>query len=142
MSLSDGPIQLTIRLAQSADEPLIRQCARSAYSQYVARIGREPAPMVADFESAIAAKQVYAGWAGQSDVAVNFAGYVVFFRRLQNMHLENVAVTSSMAGRGFGRQLIEYVEKQASLQDLAGVELYTNVNMIENLSLYPALGYV
>ena len=36
----------------------IAACARAAYEKYVARIGREPAPMVADFASSFAAGHV------------------------------------------------------------------------------------
>jgi len=37
----------------------IERCARAAYRKYVGRIGREPAPMVADFAPQIAAGQVW-----------------------------------------------------------------------------------
>ena len=40
-----------LRAATSADLPFVERCARAAYAPYVARIGREPAPMVADFAS-------------------------------------------------------------------------------------------
>lgn len=41
--------QVDIRKATTSDVERIQACARSAYAMYVERIGREPAPMVADF---------------------------------------------------------------------------------------------
>lgn len=40
---------MTIRPATVADLPTVRQCAVDAYGLYVERIGRKPAPMIADF---------------------------------------------------------------------------------------------
>ncbi len=44
---------ITIRLATPNDFAAIESCARDAYAKYVERIGREPAPMVADFATQI-----------------------------------------------------------------------------------------
>ena len=49
----------SIRAAAPEDLDAIRRIARAAYAPYVPRIGREPAPMVADFAAAIAAGQVW-----------------------------------------------------------------------------------
>ena len=48
----------SIRSATPDDADRIRAIARAAYVKYVARIGREPAPMVADFAALIAADYV------------------------------------------------------------------------------------
>ena len=57
------------------------------------------------------------------------------------MLLEAVGVAPQAAGRGLGRALISHVETQAAQQGLARVALYTNAAMVENLSIYPHLGY-
>ena len=44
----------TIRKARMKDLARIEACALAAYSPYVERIGRKPAPMVADFGAAVA----------------------------------------------------------------------------------------
>ena len=56
--------------------------------------------------------------------------------------LENVAVDPSLQRRGYGRALIEFVERQALELGLAEVTLYTNEAMVENLHLYRRLGFV
>lgn len=58
------------------------------------------------------------------------------------MHLENVAVAPECQGHGLGKRLIGHCEQTARALGCAAVELYTNEKMTENLSLYPAMGYV
>ncbi|HMB47246.1 MAG TPA: GNAT family N-acetyltransferase [Afifellaceae bacterium] len=57
------------------------------------------------------------------------------------MFLENVAVRDASSGRGLGSKLIHFCEAEARRLGLSAVELYTNVKMTGNLSLYPHLGY-
>lgn len=131
------PIDATIRLASLVDLEQIETCAQHAYAKYVARIGKKPAPMVADFASLIGEQCVHVAICTST-----VAGYVVFYPVNKSMHLENVAVKPEFAGLGIGGQLIRYVESVATQQRLVAVELYTNEGMTENLSMYPALGYL
>ncbi len=127
-----------LRRATLKDLGAIEHCARQAYQPYVARIGQPPAPMVADFRSDIESGHVFV----LDDAGGGIGGYVVFFERDDHMFLENVAVSPSHQGKGYGRQLIAHVEQQAGIAGLATVRLYTNIHMRENLGLYTALGYV
>lgn len=120
-----------IRLATPADEPAIRAIARAAYSPYIAAIGREPAPMIADFRAQIAARQVW----------VADGGFIVFFEKDGAMFLENIAVHPDAAGQGIGKTLIAFCEDAARAAGLVAVILYTNAKMTANLSLYAYLGY-
>lgn len=126
-----------LRSAVERDLAAIRAVARAAYAPYVARIGREPAPMVADFASAIAAGQMVV-----VDLDGAVVGFAVRYRRGDHVHLENVAVAPDAQGRGVGRLLIDETEALAATLGLSAVELYTNAKMTENLALYPRLGYV
>ena len=47
-----------IRWASADDAARIGVIARAAYAKYIARMGREPAPMAADFAAEIAANHV------------------------------------------------------------------------------------
>ncbi|AYD01057.1 GNAT family N-acetyltransferase [Neorhizobium sp. NCHU2750] len=127
-----------IRPAVAADETNIRACAESAYTRYIEAIGRRPAPMDADFAAKISAGEVYVA---EDDDGV-FQGFIVFFPDDGHMFLENVAVMPSAAGKGVGKSLIGFCEAEARRQGLSAIELYTNEKMIENLSIYPRLGYV
>lgn len=103
---------------------------------YVERIGREPAPMVADFAAAIDRQELFV-----IQFDAELAGYAVFYPQNDHIHLENIAVNPAFQGRGLGYRLIEYVEQSAREQGYDRVELYTNAKMTENLDLYPRLGY-
>ncbi|MCU1759821.1 GNAT family N-acetyltransferase [Pseudomonas sp. 14P_8.1_Bac3] len=127
-----------IRQAVAADEGVVRACAEQAYTQYVEVIGRKPAPMLADFGAQIAAGQVYVATGEQDEVR----GFVVFFAVGQHMLLENVAVSEAGRGKGIGKALIQFCEAEALRLGLGSVQLYTNVKMVDNLSIYPRLGYV
>ena len=128
---------MDVRKAAAADVPSIEACARDAYALYVERIGREPAPMVADF-----AAQVHDAKAYVADADGQVLGFVVFYPEGDHILLENVAVLPEHQGRGIGRRLIAFVEQAARRSGFTAVELYTNEKMVENLGRYPKLGYV
>lgn len=130
-------ITFAVRLATPADVRDVTRVTRDAYSLYVPRIGREPAPMSADHRALIEAGDVWV--AVDDDDAV--AGALVVRPVEGALLLESVAVAPAMQGRGIGRRLIAHAEELARRDGLGAVELYTNVHMTENLSLYPALGY-
>lgn len=128
---------MKIRPADPGDLDAIKTCAVASYAMYVDRMGREPAPMVADFATQIAEGRVHVGVGESGDVC----GYVVFYPRGDSVHLENVAVSPDHQGRGYGRRLIDFVEREAAAQGFGTVDLYTNEKMTENIALYPSLGY-
>lgn len=125
-----------IRPALPPDEPAIRAIAAAAYARHALAMGRPPAPMLADYAAQIAAGQVWLALAGGVP-----AGLLVCYPQGADMLLENVAVDPRHAGQGIGRKLIAACETMAAAQGLAGVTLYTNIKMAENLILYPRLGY-
>jgi GNAT superfamily N-acetyltransferase len=127
-----------IRQAKAGDEPEIGDCAERAYARYVPLIGRKPAPMVADFAAQIAAGHVYVATDDQDALQ----GFIVFCAEEGHILLENVAVLPRAAGRGIGRTLIGFCENAARRRGMNAVRLYTNEKMIDNLSIYPKLGYV
>lgn len=127
-----------IRQAVAADEHNIRTCAEQAYARYVPRIGRKPAPMLADFAAQIAAGHVHVA-TGSGGA---FQGFIVFHAGPDHVLLENVAVLPQAAGQGIGKALIAFCEDAARERGIGTVRLYTNEKMTENLLIYPRLGYV
>ena len=125
-----------IRKASHTDLDQVKACAVAAYTRYIERIGKKPAPMVADFAAAIEVETLHVIEAG-----AQICGFVVFYACDEYIHLENVAVDPRFQGLGLGRQLIDYVEQQARRGGFGSIELYTNAKMTENLELYPRLGY-
>ena len=131
-----SPTAPTIRPAGSTDVEAVRAIVRDAYALYVPRIGREPAPVTADYAELVARGEV---WVALGDGQI--CGVLVLRARPGALLLENVAVPPPLQGRGIGRALIQFAERQAVALGLPAVTLYTNAHMTENLRLYPALGY-
>lgn len=129
--------RVSIRVAEPADVGAVSACVQAAYAIYVDRIGRAPAPMSADYDALVAAREV---WVACEDETI--VGVLVLRPGRDSLLLENVAVSPTSQGRGIGRALIGFAEGHASELGLPAVGLYTNELMTENLSLYPALGYV
>ena len=124
-----------IRRAAAGDAAAVAEITRAAYRPYIERIGREPAPMGADFDALIGAGAV---WVATEDGRV--VGVLVL--ELQDTALlESVAVDPAHQGHGIGRSLIDHAEQVARDAGLSAVDLYTNAHMTENLRLYPSLGY-
>ncbi len=126
-----------LRPAEAGQAPAVAACARAAYAKYVSRIGREPAPMVADFPAAIAAGEVYVLVDGRAVV-----GFIVFRTGSGHLFVENVAVDPGRQHRGLGRRLMAFAEATALERGLPALRLYTNVKMIENMPFYRELGFV
>jgi ribosomal protein S18 acetylase RimI-like enzyme len=127
---------LRVRQAGSDDVAALRALAEAAYRGYVARIGRAPAPMTADYAAAVAAGEVWVAEEGGHVV-----GLLVLVPETDHLLLENVAVEPGAQGRGIGSWLLAHAEARAVALGLAEIRLYTNEAMTENLAYYPRRGY-
>jgi ribosomal protein S18 acetylase RimI-like enzyme len=128
---------MKIRSARVDDLAAIQNCARRAYAHFVDRIGREPAPMVADF-----ADQIVKGIIHVVEDQRRVCGFIVLYPRGDHIHIENVAIDPAFQRHGLGTALLEFAEQQAHIHGRRAIELYTNEKMTENLEFYPRLGYV
>jgi N-acetylglutamate synthase-like GNAT family acetyltransferase len=126
----------SIRRATAADLTDIRRLMTDAYTKYIERIGRPPAPMTADYAAALEHSRV---WVLESGDAI--VGALVTQDRGDHLLLETIAVASSAQGKGYGRLLLERAELDAAELGLSEVRLYTNEAMTENLTFYPRHDY-
>src|ERR1700694_5210141 len=97
----------TIHLATAADEPAVGLCVRAAYEKYVARIGRRPAPMDANYADLIAAGDVYVL---RARPVVDLGGLIVIRAEEGALFIENVAVQPAQQGHGLGHQFMAFAE--------------------------------
>jgi ribosomal protein S18 acetylase RimI-like enzyme len=135
--LKESSVAQGIRSATAGDVARIGAIARAAYNKYVPRIGREPAPMTADYEAEIAAHRVVV-----IEAAGTLSGYMVAWPEPDSYFIDNIAVDPECQGEGLGRRLIEHAAAEANRLCLHALLLYTNVMMIENLSMYAHFGFV
>jgi N-acetylglutamate synthase-like GNAT family acetyltransferase len=126
----------SIRRATAADLTDIRRLMTDAYTKYIERIGRPPAPMTADYAAALEHSRV---WVLESGDAI--VGALVTQDRGDHLLLETIAVASSAQGKGYGRLLLERAELDAAELGLSEVRLCTNEAMTENLTFYPRHDY-
>jgi ribosomal protein S18 acetylase RimI-like enzyme len=128
---------LSLRRALSADVPSLVKVANAAYGRYVARIGRPPAPMTADYDRLMEQAEI---WVAEDETEL--VGMLVLIENPGHLLLDNVAIIPSAQGRGIGAGLLRQAEKRALELGLTEIRLYTNAAMTENLAYYVRHGYV
>jgi len=128
---------VVLRRAGEADIDALRAIAEAAYQHYVARIGRAPAPMTADYAQAVRAGQAWVA-ADRGEIV----GLAILVAGPGHLLLENMAVLPAAQRRGVGRRLLALAENQARRLHLSEIRLYTNEAMTENIAYYPRRGYV
>jgi GNAT superfamily N-acetyltransferase len=126
-----------IRSALSADAEAIRDLTRAAYAKWVALIGREPLPMQADYQRAVAEHTI--------DLLIDggaLAGLIEMILRPDHLWIESVAVAPEQQGRGYGRLLLARAERRAVEAERFEIRMQTNQAFAANLALYAKLAYV
>ncbi|KAF4975639.1 hypothetical protein FZEAL_7599 [Fusarium zealandicum] len=131
----------TIERAQADDIPDIRRIVHDAYSKYVERIGRLPAPMTADYQDLMTRHDVFVLRAGKDNTVV---GSIVLQSPSDDgaIQINNLVIDPAAQGRGFGRILLNHAEDFARSKGCHSLTLFTNAKMWENLSLYPKMGFI
>jgi ribosomal protein S18 acetylase RimI-like enzyme len=127
---------IELRLATPGDASAIRDLTREAYAAWVPLIGREPAPMTADYDDAVRRNRF--------DLLLRdgvLAALVETVDEGDRLLIENVAVAPRFQRRGFGRFLLAHAESLARELGRTRVRLYTNERFTRNIRLYERLGY-
>jgi L-amino acid N-acyltransferase YncA len=127
---------MSIRAASVADLPAMQRIVDGAYSKYVARIGKPPGPMLDDYAAHV---RSHAGWIIEHDGVV--AGLIVLLPMDDHLLLDNVAVDPALHGRGLGRELMAFAEREAQRRGYRELRLYIHEKMSENLAMYSTLGW-
>jgi len=125
-----------IRQAEQEDQEALVACVQAAYSKSIERIGKKPAPMLADYKALIAQGMVSVL---ADEKAVR--GVLGMMPQGRTMFVENVAVDPRCQGQGLGRTLMAFVEQQARKEQLDEIRLYPNDLMTEHLLFYHQLGF-
>ncbi|MBZ9815435.1 GNAT family N-acetyltransferase [Mesorhizobium sp. CA7] len=127
---------IRFRPAERADAATIRDIVRAAYSRWVPLIGREPMPMRADYDRAVAEHPF--------ELAVEddrIVGMIETMLEEDHLWIENVCVAPDAQGRGIGRLLLERAEHKARVASRFELRLLTNGAFAANVSLYKKHGY-
>ncbi len=125
-----------VRRAMPVDAAAVRALTRSAYAKWVPVVGREPRPMTADYDRAVAEHLVDL-W--EADGAL--AALIEMIPARDHLLIENIAVHPDRHGQGLGSRLLVHAEAVAHSLGLAEMRLYTNGRMDSNVALYTRRGY-
>jgi ribosomal protein S18 acetylase RimI-like enzyme len=125
-----------LRQGVETDASAIRELTREAYAKWVPVIGREPTPMTADYAEAVRIHRFDLLY-----VEGKLAALIETIPKADHLLVENVAVSPSFQGRGFGRKLMAHAEQLAASSGFSEIKLYTNKLFAENVRLYSKLGY-
>lgn len=109
--------------------------ARGAYRQYVPLMGKEPAPMVADYQTHIDHDTIITMHEGTALIA-----FAVIIEKQDGVWLETVAVADGYRGQGIGTKLMTHVEAYIA-KIASSYQLYTNEVMTKNKDWYLRLGF-
>jgi molybdopterin-guanine dinucleotide biosynthesis adapter protein len=127
---------LALRRAGPADASAIRRLTRNVYAKWIPVIGREPLPMIANYE-----KVVTDHWIDVASQDGQLIALIEMIPRAHHLMIENIAVATDQQGRGIARQLIEHSLTMAKTCGLAEVRLLTNSTFASNVALYVHLGF-
>ncbi|WP_104090814.1 N-acetyltransferase [Cryobacterium sp. N19] len=122
--------------ARLGDGDAMRQLALRSYALYVDRIGKEPAPMGADYGAIAASGEALLVWQEHELV-----GMLVTHLEAHALLIENIAVSPDVQGSGLGTTLLGEAERIARTTGREEVRLYTNEAIVENLAFYARHGF-
>lgn len=124
------------RRAEPADAANVRDLTRMAYGKWVPIIGREPLPMVADYERAVVEHMI-----DLFEENGKLLALVEMIPQDGYMDIENIAVRPDQQGRGLGETLLLHAENVARSLGIGETRLYTNAAFASNLHFYAKRGY-
>jgi ribosomal protein S18 acetylase RimI-like enzyme len=128
------PEPLSLRRATAADLPAIKALIDAAYGRYLARMDKPPGPMLRDYGPSVADGTT---WVTGSPISA----VLTLYPRDDHLLVENIAVHPDAQGRGLGRALMGFAEREAARRGLTRMALYTHEVMTENQAIYARLGY-
>lgn len=130
-------MSIEIRLAVTLDDGAVAHCVCQAFINYILRIGKQPGPMLDDYQSLIAQRVVYV--ACQQEEIV---GVLVLLETDEGFCIETIAVLPSSQGTGIGGKLLAFAESVALNLGYISIYLSTHRLMYESQAVYAHSGYV
>ena len=128
---------IDIRLALDEDVAAVTDCVCQAFVRYILRIGKQPGPMLDDYQTLVRQGAVYVA-AQEGDIL----GVLVLVVTQEGFCIETIAVHPNSQGLGIGSKLLFYAETQARQSGYTSIYLSTHKLMHESQSVYAHLGYV
>lgn len=130
-------MSIEIRLATAQDAAGVAYCVCQAFIHYIPRIGKQPGPMLDDYQALVEQGAVYVAFR-QSEIV----GALVLLETDEGFCIETIAVLPSAQGLGIGSRLLSFSEDKARRQGYISIYLSTHRLMHESQAVYAHVGYV
>jgi len=130
-------MQTEIRRAETEDIPAVTECVCEAFIGYIQRIGKQPGPMLDDYQALVEQGVVYVACR-----QAKIVGVLVLLETEEGFCIETIAVRPDAQGLGVGGTLMAYAEQMASQSGYTSLYLSTHRLMRESQAVYAHLGYV
>ncbi|MGF1537586.1 MAG: GNAT family N-acetyltransferase [Elainellaceae cyanobacterium] len=127
---------MVLRLAELAEAPEVKSFVCSLFESFIAKIGRVPRSMLADYAAVILRDRVWIVEEGEQLIAV-----LVLAQEANHYHIKTLAVRPDRQGKGLGRTLLRHAEVQSTESGYKEIWLHTNATMSCNVKLYSSVGY-
>ena len=127
---------LTHRRGEARDAAEILALTRAAYTHWVNVLGREPLPMIADYDAALTKHRfdlLCSGGTLRALIETELRG--------ETFWIENIAVDTALHGEGIGRSLLDLAKSIAIEQGCNHLRLCTNAKMARNIVIYKKYGF-
>ena len=112
--------QFSLRRAVVSDAKAVLALTRIAYSESVPLVGREPKPMTANYERAVA-EHIIDLWEENEELLA----LIEMIPEANFLLIENIAVRPDQQGRGIGKRLLYHAEQLAFSMSFDNVQLYS-----------------
>ena len=134
-----------IRTATAGDQTAIEAVVANAFSVYLPRMNKKPAPLLDEYAAHIRAGRAFVLEEGQGEGdgrGATIRGCLVLLPgEPGEMWLDVLAVGGSSQGRGYGRALVDFALRTAKEAGATRLRLYTNEVMREAQGFYERLGF-
>jgi len=130
-------MKVKIRLAVAQDVAAVTDCVCQAFIHYIPRIGKQPGPMLDDYQMLVEHSAVWV--AGQQ---ADILGVLVLSETDEGFCIETIAVRPGAQGLGIGRKLLSHAEGIAKQSGHSSIYLSTHRLMHESQLVYAHVGYV
>jgi ribosomal protein S18 acetylase RimI-like enzyme len=127
---------MQLRRATPDDADAVADLARLAYRKWVAALGREPMPMVADYAAAIRDHRI-----DLYERDGRLIGSVETREEPDRLFVVSLAIDPEFQGQGLGLELLAHAESLARKSGYGEVRLLTNGLMESNVGFYQRRGY-
>lgn len=129
-----APAPLSLRRATAADLPAITALIEAAYARYLSEMEKPPPPMLRDYGPSVEAGTTWV-------TGFPITAVLTVYPRDGRMFIDNIAIHPDAQGRGIGRALMEFAEREAARLGFTRMALVTHEAMTENQAIYARLGY-